>query len=86
MLFICMLTTIEGKLNEAAKIYKHPNVPRNLKIVSSYGLFGKPDAVFVIDAENESVVVEFISQFGSVAITQTALAFPSDEFKWTRRA
>lgn len=86
MLFICMLTTIEGKLNEAAKIYKHPSVPKGMKIILSYGLFGKPDALFIIDAENESAVVEFISQFGSVAITQTALAFPSDEFKWTRRA
>jgi uncharacterized protein with GYD domain len=81
-----MLTTIDGKLNEAAKIYKLPHVPPGVKIIASYGLFGKPDALFIIESENESAVLEFVSQFGSVAVTQTSLAFPSDEFKWTRRA
>lgn len=84
MLFICMLTTITGKLNEAAKLYKHPTVPKGIKVLASYGLFGKPDAIFILEAKNESVVVEFVSQFGSVAVSQTALAFPSEDFRWTR--
>ena len=84
MLFICMLTTIEGKLEEAAKVYKHPKIPKGIKIVTSYGLFGKPDCLFIFEASTETSAVEFVMQFGTVAISQTALAFPADEFKWTK--
>jgi len=84
MLFICMLTTIEGKLDEAAKLYKHPKTPKGVRIVSSYGLFGKPDCLFVFEAASETAAVEFVMQFGNCAISQTALAFPSEEFKWTK--
>ena len=84
MLFVTTLKALPGKYDEATRSFRHPKIPENIKIREFLGLFGKPDALIVFEAPDESVAAEFAVQFGSSAESVTSLALPIEQFKWTR--
>jgi uncharacterized protein with GYD domain len=85
MLFVTFLTSIPGKYVEAVRVFKHPNLLPGIKIRMFLGLFGKPDALLIFEAPDESTAAEFIIQFGDVAELQTGVAFPVEDYKWTSK-
>jgi uncharacterized protein with GYD domain len=84
MRFVTFLTSLPGKYHEAVRLFKHPKIPKKVQIIEFLGLFGRPDAIIIFDAPDESTAAEFIIQFGEVAELKTAVAFPVEKYKWTR--
>ena len=83
MLFVTQLKVLPGQLEEATRMFKHPKLPNNVVVHSFLGLLGKPDAIVIFEAPDASTAADFTVQFGRVADASTALALPSEEFKWT---
>lgn len=84
MLFICQLRIIPGQLDEATRMFRHPKIPNNVMVHEFLGLMGKPDALVIFEAPDATTAADFVVQFGRVAETETALALPIEDFKWTQ--
>lgn len=83
MLFICHLSINHKEMTKAIKMIKNPKLPEGVKIRESLWLFGKPDAMLIFEATDESTAGHFVIQFGPVAESCTSIAFPIDELRWT---
>ena len=84
MLFICQLRIIPGQLDEAPRMFRHPKIPNNVMVHEFLGLLGKPDAIAIFEAPDAATAADFVVQFGRVAETQTSLALPIEDIKWTQ--
>jgi uncharacterized protein with GYD domain len=84
MLFVTALKALPGKYDEATRLFRHPKIPEGVKVKEFLGLFGKPDAILIFEAPDETTAAEFAVQFGSAVESVTSLAVPIDQFKWTR--
>ena len=83
MLFVTQLKILPGQFEEATRLFKHPKLPNNVMVHEFLGLLGKPDALVIFEAPDASTAADFMVQFGRVAETNTSLALPIEEFKWT---
>jgi uncharacterized protein with GYD domain len=83
MQFVTFLNILPGHVNRAIKLFKNPKVPEGLKILNSYWMFGKPEALIVFEAPDERVASEFVVQFAACTEPATSLAFPVDDLRWT---
>ncbi len=82
-LFVTSLRFLPGQYEEATRLCKHPKIPEGVEIKNFWGLFGKPDALIVYEADDPGIAADFAVQFGRVAESRTALALPIEEFRWT---
>ncbi len=83
MLFVAQLKVIPGQLEEATRMFKHPKLPNNVMVHEFLALLGKPDAMVIFEAPDASTAADFVTQFGRIAETNTSLALPVEELKWT---
>jgi uncharacterized protein with GYD domain len=84
MLFICQLRIIPGQLEEATRMFRHPKIPNNVMVHEFLALMGKPDAIVIFEAPDAPTAADFVVQFGRVAESQTSLALPIEDIKWTQ--
>ena len=84
MKFITFLDIEVGKHYEAIRKFRNPDVPEGVEIIDSLWLFGKPDAMFIFEAENEAIAGKFVIQFSGVAEPRTLAAFPIEDLSWIR--
>jgi hypothetical protein len=82
MIFATFLNVLPGYYSKAIKVFKNPDVPDGVKIRESLWMFGKPDAVIIFEAENETCAGDFVVQFGEYCEPRTALAFPVEKLHW----
>lgn len=80
MKFVCIIETLPGKVKEFVEKMKTAEEAEGIKIREQLILFGKPDAVIVFEAENETSAGRFILQFGEVATTKTLLSSEPEKF------
>jgi hypothetical protein len=85
MIFATFLNVLPGYYSRAIKIFKNPEVPEGVKVREALWMFGKPDAVIIFEAENETCAGDFVVQFGEYCEPRTALAFPVEKLHWTLR-
>lgn len=83
MLFVAQLKVMPGQLEEATRLFKHPKLPNNVMVHEFLALLGKPDAMVIFEAADAVTAADFVTQFGHVADTNTSLALPIEELKWT---
>lgn len=83
MLFVCQLKVAPGQFEEATRLFKRPKLPNNVMIHEFFALLGKPDAIVIFEAPDPSTAADFVVQFGRIAETNTSLALPIEELKWT---
>jgi hypothetical protein len=84
VLFVTHLSAEAGRFIEAIRMLKNPRVPEGVKIREYLGIFSSHDAIILFEAPSEATAVEFVGQFAECFKTETAVAFPVEEFKWTR--
>ncbi|MDD4307885.1 MAG: hypothetical protein PHU53_03650 [Thermoplasmata archaeon] len=84
MLLVTTITAMDGKFEETIRALKRLKVPEGIKVREFLGLFGEPDAMIIFEASDEKKAVEFVCLLGSQVMCKTSLAFPIDEFKWTK--
>jgi len=82
MLFITFITTLPGKNTEAIKLLKNPKKIEGVEVERAVGMFGRPDALIMFEAENERCASDFVIQFSNVATISTSLAFPVETLRW----
>lgn len=79
MKFVCLLEALDGKMKEfACKLSEVAIKHRDKEVL---GLFGKPDAVIIFDAESEERAAEFVLQFSGAARSETLLAVDPRKLK-----
>ena len=83
MLFVSLLKVMPGQLEEATRLFKHPKLPNNVMVHEFLSLLGKPDAIVIFEAPDAITASDFVPQFGHVADTNTSIAIPVEELKWT---
>lgn len=83
MQFVTFLHVLPGHVTAAIKLFKNPKIPEGLKILESYWMFGRPEALLIFEAPDEKVASEFVVQFAAVTEPSTSLAFPVDDLRWT---
>ncbi len=83
MLFVAQLKVMPGQLEEATRLFKHPKLPHNVMVHEFLALLGKPDAMAIFEAPDAITAADFVPQFGHGAETNTSLALPIEELKWT---
>lgn len=83
MLFVTHLSIIPGRYVEAIRTLKNPRVPQGVRVREYLGVFSMHDAEMIFEAPDEGTAVEFVGQFGEHFKTETSVAFPVEEFKWT---
>ena len=84
MRFMTLLKSLPGKYTEAIRLFKHPKVPEEVKIVQFLATFGEWDCFILFEAQSEEVAARFIVQFGEVANSTTLVCFPVEQLHWTR--
>jgi len=84
MLFVTEMKAIPGRYEDAVRKFKHPVIPKGVKVREFLGLFGHLDAIIIFEAPSEDVAVEFVMQFGEMAELCTYCAFPVEKYKWTK--
>ena len=82
MQFVTFLDVLSGHYTDAIKVFKNPEIPVGVKVRLSLWMFGKPDAVIIFDAENETAAGEFIVQFADFSEPRTALAMEVEQLRW----
>jgi len=82
MQFVTLLNVLSGNYTEAIKVFKNPDIPEGISIKCSLWMFGKPDALIVFTADNETAAGEFIVQFADFSEPKTALAMEVDQLRW----
>lgn len=75
MQFVTTLDIIPGKMKEALKLMRKYE-KGNVEVKSFLGMFGKPDAVIIFEAKDETTATHFVVQFGDAFVPKTSLAFP----------
>jgi len=83
MKFIVMIDALPGRSVDTIRIIKHPKIPKGVKVLEMFGMFGKPDAVIMFEADDERSAAEFMVQFTEVADVKTSLMMPLEEMPWT---
>ena len=84
MLFVLHIDINHKTMTQAIKCLKNPVIPEGVKIIESLWLFGKPDAMLIFEAENESLAGQFVIQFAPVGDTKTSMVFPIQQLSWTQ--
>ncbi|MEK6977623.1 MAG: hypothetical protein AABX40_04380 [Candidatus Hydrothermarchaeota archaeon] len=79
MRFVCLLEALDGKTKEFA--CRLSGIARKHKEKQVLGLFGKPDAVIIFEAESEEKATEFVLEFSGVARSETLLAVDPRKLK-----
>lgn len=54
-------------------------LPSGVKMIATYWTLGKFDAVWIYEAPNEKVSLEFVLNMGEVADTETLVGIPRDD-------
>ena len=83
MQFITFFHVLPGNATKAIKMFKNPKIPPGLRVIESYWMFGKPEALIIFEAPDERSASEFVVQFATCTEQSTSLVFPVDDLKWT---
>ncbi|MFP3318546.1 MAG: DUF3303 family protein [Thermoplasmata archaeon] len=71
MKFVTFINAYPDKYSNMFMLLKSMHVPENIKIVSSYFIFGKPDAMVIFESQDESMAFKFVESFAGVGDTET---------------
>ena len=77
MLFMTCVNVNPGMVGEARKfgdeVLKNP--PKGVKYLKVYHTLGRYDAIWIYEAEDPQVIMDFLHQSRNVATTETWVAF-----------
>lgn len=71
MKFVTFINAYPDKYSEMFLLLRSMHVPDGVKIVSSYFIFGKPDAMVIFECDDELRAFKFVETFTGVGDTET---------------
>ncbi|NIR86030.1 hypothetical protein GWO13_00040 [Candidatus Bathyarchaeota archaeon] len=78
LIFVTLCTVRSGKFEDAVKATKGlpKAVPPGIKLKVRYSLFGRFDAIFIFEAQDEATATKFVRWLQDTLDTETFLAVP----------
>ncbi|MFQ6085428.1 MAG: GYD domain-containing protein [Candidatus Bathyarchaeia archaeon] len=77
MIFVTILVVAPDKCNKVYEVIKDLKTPKDIRILSSYGLFGEYDAVLIYEAPDHDTAMDFlldVCKIGGIIDTKTFAA------------
>ncbi|MBD6955338.1 MAG: DUF3303 family protein [Thermoplasmata archaeon] len=71
MKFVTFINAYPDKYSDMFLLLKSMHVPDGISIISSYFIFGKPDAMVIFECGDESKALKFVETFAGVGDTET---------------